>query len=119
MSKPHELRPESIPIGTVAHNESVYPTPPSKEDDYHNFVTPSPLIEVKISGRTLYAILDTGAESSILPLSVYRELFETEIPVIQLGRFLQVIGANGLEIPIHCCLREVHLEICKSKRIFW
>ena len=81
-----------------------------ENDDYKNFVTPSPRIDFLIYGKKLSAVVDTGAESSFLPYSVYKELLSGSISATPPSGFMRVFGANGIELQLYGCLRDVPIE---------
>ena len=65
----------------------------------------SPTVRLKIAGVELGCVLDTGAETSLIPASVYhKELIDRMGEMGEVGRLISVVGANGVHIPIQGCV---------------
>ena len=64
-------------------------------------VQSSPKASVVVAGVQTMCVLDTGAETSLISASFYREnLAEKMGRVKPVGTYLRVFGAGGLEVPI-------------------
>ena len=76
------------------------------------FIAPSPRGKMTIGGLDIGCIFDTGAESSIIPSSVYHRHLKERLGGLQHepGVFLNVVGVGGIEVPIEGFI-EVSVEI--------
>ena len=69
------------------------------------FVGKSPTTKLNIAGVELGCVLDTGAETSLIPASVYHEVLQGKIGELgEVGTFISVVGASGVDIPIQGCV---------------
>ena len=69
------------------------------KDLLDRLVCKSPTAEIEIAGISVGCVLDTGAETSLLPSSFYREHLST-MGIESLGRFVKIVGVNDLEVPV-------------------
>ena len=65
-------------------------------------VAKSPQCTILIGGMEVGCIVDTGAEASIIPASLYHRELKAKLGELQAttGLFLNVVGVGGIEIPI-------------------
>ena len=74
-------------------------------------VQKSPKAEVTLAGVPVTCILDTGAETSLVSHSFYKDHLADKMSGIRpLGTYLQVYGVSRLELPIEGCI-EVPLRV--------
>lgn len=60
----------------------------------------SPTTLIKIAGKEVNALLDTGSQVSMVPESTFKRLFRpTEQPMSSANNWLKITAANGLTIP--------------------
>ena len=59
-----------------------------------------PTAEINIAGFNVSCVLDTGAETSLITESFYRECLEGKTGIETLDSFINIVGANDLQIPI-------------------
>ena len=75
----------------------------TKEDSIgfrNRMIGDSPVTTIKIAGREVKALVDTGSQVSMVPESTFNRLFgPTEQPVKPVSKWLRITAANGLEIP--------------------
>ena len=88
-----------------------------ENDDYKNFVTPSPRIDFLIYGKKLSAVVDTGAESSFLPYSVYKELLSGSISATPPSGFMRQLGQMALNFS--CMGACVTYQLRQEVFTFW
>ena len=69
------------------------------KDLLDRLVCKSPTAEIEIAGIPVGCVLDTGAETSLLQSSFYREHLST-MGIESLGRFVKIVGVNDLEVPV-------------------
>lgn len=69
-------------------------------DVLSQLTSPSPTATVEIAGISFGCVLDTGAETSLMPASLYEKYFSGIGSPGIVGDFFKVIGASGLEVPI-------------------
>ena len=69
------------------------------KDLLDRLVCKSPTAEIEIAGISVGCVLDTGAETSLLPSSFYCEHLST-MGIESLGRFVKIVGVNDLEVPV-------------------
>ena len=73
----------------------------------------SPTAEIEICGVPVSCVLDTGAETSLIPSSFYHEHLTGVAKGLQsVGTFLKIVGVNDLDVLIEGYL---HVPIT----IFW
>ena len=60
----------------------------------------SPVTTVKICGIPLGCILDTGAETSLIPASFYEKHLKEKVGLARLEPSIHVFGANGQEVSV-------------------
>ncbi|XP_071956902.1 uncharacterized protein [Antedon mediterranea] len=63
-------------------------------------IADSPTAKLIIGGRELGCILDTGAETSLIPLSCYQEVLRPTLGVLGGDVAMKVVGVTGMTIPI-------------------
>lgn len=66
---------------------------------WSDLLAPCPTVSMKTFGRTYHAIIDSGAESSMLPHSVYLE-FPASVELFPIQNQLELRGANNQIIPL-------------------
>ncbi|XP_063962087.1 uncharacterized protein LOC135155782 [Lytechinus pictus] len=86
-------------LGTVGPAES---KEKANSNLVERFVAKSPCCNILIGGVEIGCVVDTGAEASIIPLSLYESKLKCRIGELQKseGIFLHVIGVGGVELPI-------------------
>ena len=73
----------------------------SYEDILTSLVKESPKAQIVLAGVPTECILDTGAETSLISASFYRDHLEGKLRGVQpLGTYLRVFGAGNSEVPI-------------------
>ena len=65
-----------------------------------DIVVESPTVHNDIAGGTMGAVIDTGAETSLIPYSVYSAQLFRQVELLPTADFMKLCGANGLEIPV-------------------
>lgn len=76
-------------------------------------VSRSPKSVVTIGGLDIGCVLDSGAETSIIPASVYHEQLKVHLGELHSmsGLFLDIVGIGGIDIPIEGYIEvPIHLE---------
>ena len=64
-------------------------------------ISSSPTAEIVMGGVTTRCVLDSGAETSLVTSSFYEEHLVNEVGSLRpVGRFIRLMGANDLDIPI-------------------
>ena len=64
-------------------------------------ISHSPTAVIKIAGVEVPCILDTGAETSLIPYSFYQKYLANRVaPLGDASAFINLVGANDLSIPI-------------------
>ena len=93
--------PESGPIVDLVAGAVGAPEPEAIDCEILDRISgQSPVVRVKIGATEVEVVLDTGAETSLIPLSFYKKYLEHELKLGSLGNFIKVYGANDLEIPL-------------------
>ncbi len=73
----------------------------SGDDILSKLVKTSPVVKVMFGNTGVSCVLDTGAETSLILASFYNQHLKKTLGDPQtVGTYLQVYGANGMEIPI-------------------
>ena len=73
----------------------------SKGELFHKLVARSPTADIEISGVPLRCVLDTGAETSLIPASFYHEHLTGMVKGLQsVGTFIKIVGVNDLDVLI-------------------
>ena len=73
----------------------------SRGELLEKLVTKSPTAEIEIGGVPVVCVLDTGAETSLIPSSFYYEHLTGLVKGLQsVGTFLKIVGVNDLDVPI-------------------
>ena len=64
-------------------------------------VAPSPTAIIKVAGIEVSCVLDTGAETSLIPSSFYYQFLADKIDKpSNVGRLINLVGANDLVISV-------------------
>ena len=73
----------------------------SRGELLEKLVAKSPTAEIEIGGVPVVCVLDTGAETSLIPSSFYYEHLTGLVKGLQsVGTFLKIVGVNDLDVPI-------------------
>ena len=60
-----------------------------------------PTAEIVVGGVTTNCILDSGAETSLITSTFYREHLANKVGGLRpVGKFIRLMGANDLDIPV-------------------
>ena len=71
------------------------------ENERPRVLANSPTCQIMICGVSVTCVLDTGAETSLMSSEFYRNnLLERAGQLGQVGKFIRLVGANNLEIPV-------------------
>ena len=71
------------------------------ENERHKVLADSPTCQILVCGVPVNCVLDTGAETSLMSSEFYRNnLLEKAGELSQVGKFVRLVGANNLEIPV-------------------
>ena len=70
----------------------------------------SPTAAIEIGGVPVGCVLDTGAETSLMPYSFYEENLAGVVGLENVATFMRIVGVNGLDVPFEGCL-EVQITI--------
>ena len=83
--------------------------------DRSKLLSKSPTARILIAGKPVNCLLDTGAESSLMPWEFYHDhLMKQNGSLNDVGKYLRLIGANNLEIPVAGFL-ETSIEVYGQK----
>ena len=73
----------------------------SKGDLFQKLVARSPTADIEIGGVPVRFVLDTGAETSLIPASLYHEHLTGMVKGLHsVGTFIKIVGVNDLDVLI-------------------
>ena len=73
----------------------------SKGELFQKLVARSPTADIEIGGVPVRCVLDTGAETSLIPASFYHEHLTGMVKGLQsVGTFIKIVGVNDLDVLI-------------------
>ena len=73
----------------------------SKGELFQKLVARSPTADIEIGGVPVRCVLDTGAETSLIPASFYHEHLTGMVKGLQsVGTFIKIAGVNDLDVLI-------------------
>ncbi len=73
----------------------------TKGELFEKLVARSPTADIEIGGVPVSCVLDTGAETSLIPASFYHEHLTGMVKGLQsVGTFIKIVGVNDLDVVI-------------------
>ena len=73
----------------------------SRGEMLEKLVARSPTAEIEIGGVPVGCVLDTGAETSLMPSSFYHEHLTGMVGGLRnVGTFMKIVGVNDLSVPV-------------------
>ena len=73
----------------------------SKGELFQTFVARSPTADIEIGGVPVRCVLDTGADTSLIPASFYHDHLTVMVKGLQsVGIFIKIVGVNDMDVLI-------------------
>ena len=89
------------PAGEAASECVVVDQVLSNGELFQKLVARSPTADIEIGGVPVRCVLDTGAETSLIPASFYHEHLTGMVKGLQsVGTFITIVGVNDLDVRI-------------------